>query len=54
MQWVQHITTSQLAERFGMRESVGINILLSLVKHRWLGHVACMSENHIPKRILFG
>ena len=52
VQWAQHITTIQMAERFGMRESVGN--LLSLARLRWLGHVSRMSDDRIPKRILFG
>ena len=50
VQWAEHITTAQLAERFGMRES--ISILLSLSRLRWLGHVVRMLD--IPKRILYG
>ena len=34
--------TIQLAGRFGVWE------------FRWLGHVACMADDRIPKRILFG
>ena len=52
VQWAEHITTTQLAERFGMRES--ISNLLTLARLRWLGHVACVSDNRMPKRILFG
>ena len=52
MQWVEYITTTQLAERFGMRESIGN--LLTLSRLQWLGHVACMSDDSMPKRILFG
>ena len=51
-QWAEHITTTQLAERFGMCESV--SILLSLSILRWLEHVAHMPDDRIPKRILFG
>ena len=51
VQWAEHITTIQLAERFGMHESV--SILLSLRRLRWLGHVACMPDDRIPKQILF-
>ena len=51
-QWAEHITTTQLAEHFGMRESV--SILLSLNRLRWLGHVACMPDDRLPNWILFG
>ena len=54
VQWAEYITTSQLAghECFGMLESV--SNLLSLARHRWLGHIACVPDDHIPKRMLFG
>ena len=39
VQWAQHITTIQLAEYFGMQETIGN--LLSLTRLRKLGHVAC-------------
>ena len=35
-----------------MRESIGN--LLTLARLRWLGHVASMSDDRMPKRILFG
>ena len=38
VQWAQHITTAQLAEHFGMNES--INHLLGQSRLRWLGHLA--------------
>ena len=52
VQWEKRITTTQLAERFGMRES--ISNLLTLARLQWLGHVARMSDDRMPKRILFG
>ena len=52
MQWAERITTTQLAECFGIRESIG-NLLTSATL-RWLGHVACLSDNRMPKKILFG
>ena len=52
VQWAQHITTIQLAEHFGMQETV--SNLLNLARLRWLGHVARMSDDCIPKQILFG
>ena len=38
VQWAQHITTAQLAERFGMKESIGYPLGQSRL--RWLGHLA--------------
>ena len=52
VQWAQHISTIQLAEHFGVKES--ISNLLSLARFSWLGHVAQMPHDCIPKRILFG
>ena len=52
VQWAERITTTQLAEHFGMHESIGN--LLTLARLQWLGHVARMSDNCMPKRILFG
>ena len=52
VQWAECITTTQLAERFGMCESIGN--LLTLARLWWLGHVARMSDDRMPKRILFG
>ena len=51
VQWAERITTAQLAECFGMCES--ISNLLTLARIRWLGHVASVSDNRMPKRILF-
>ena len=52
VQWAQHTTTGQLAENFGIQERVGNS--LSLARLRWLGHLACMSDDCMPKQILFG
>ena len=52
IQWVEHITTTQLVERFGMHES--ISNLLALARLRWLDHVARMPDDHMQKGILFG
>ena len=52
VQWAQHITTAQLAERFGMNES--INHLLDQSRIRWLDHLARMSDSRTPKHLLFG
>ena len=37
VQWAQHITTAQLAKRFGMKKSIGH--LLDQSRLRWLGHL---------------
>ena len=50
--WAQHISTIQLPERFGMREF--ISNLSSLARLRWLGHVAQMPDDRIPKNNLIG
>ena len=52
VQWAQHLTTAQLAERFGMNKS--INHLLGQSRLRWLGHLARMSDSRTPKHLLFG
>ena len=52
VQWAQHITTTQLAECFGMNESS--NHLLGQSRLRWLGHLAQMSDRLTPKCLLFG
>ena len=38
VQWRDHLTTAELAGRFGMVESIGD--LLTQWRLRWLGHVA--------------
>ena len=50
--WAQHITTAQLAKRFGINEP--IHRLLGRSRLWWLGHLARMSDSHTPKRLLFG
>ena len=52
VQWKEHLTTAELAGRFGMAEDIGG--LLSQYRLRWLGHVARMSDSRHPKRLLFG
>jgi len=48
VQWPQHISSIQLAKCFGVRGS--ISNLLGLARLRWLGHVAQIPNDHIPKK----
>ena len=41
-QWREHLTTEEMAGRFGMVESIGD--LLIQGRLRWLGHVVRMSD----------
>ena len=52
VQWQGHLTTAELAGRFGMVESIGD--LLTQYRLRWLGHVAQMPDTRYPKKLLFG
>ena len=52
IQWKEHLTTVELADRFGMAES--IDDLLTQYRLRWLGHVARMPDTRHPKKLLFG
>ena len=51
-QRTEHLSTVQIAEHFGMRES--LEDLMTARRLRWLGHVARIDEDRIPKRMLFG
>ena len=53
-QQTQHITSVQVADRFGMRESLEDIII---ARHlRWLGHVVRMEDHNyrLPKQMMFG
>ena len=53
-QQTQHITSVQVADRFGMRESLEDIII---VRHlRWLGHVVRIEDHnyHLLKQMMFG
>ena len=52
VQWRERITTEQLAFEFGMTEEA--SVLLALRRLRWLGHVGRMTDDRLPKQILFG
>ena len=51
-QWTEHLSTVQMNEEFGMPGSIHEVVM----KHRlrWLGHVARMNGDRMPKQILFG
>ena len=51
-QWRERITSKELAERFGMTESMAE--ILRKHRLRWLGHIARMDDNRMPKQLLFG
>ena len=51
-QWKERITSRELAKAFGMTESV--TDILRKHRLRWLGHVARMDNDRIPKQLLFG
>ena len=48
----QHLSSVQIAKHFGMEAS--LKDLITARRLRWLGHVARMEEDRIPKRLLFG
>ena len=49
---MEHISSVQVAKRFGMEESLEDMVIARRLC--WLGHVARMSEERIPKKVLFG
>ena len=51
-QWEQRIKTSEIRGLVGLSESMDDSIRQR--RMRWLGHVARMGEERIPKKILFG
>ena len=51
-QWTEHITTTQMNEEFGIPGS--IQEIMMKCQLRWLGHVARMNADRMPKQILLG
>ena len=51
-QRTEHLSSVQIAKLFGMGES--LEDLVTARRLRWLGHVARMDGDRIPKRMLFG
>ena len=51
-QRLEHISTIQVAKRFGMEESLEDIIAARCL--RWLGHMARMDDHRLPKKVLFG
>ena len=51
-QWRDQITSEQLAASFGMEDS--IEDLLMTYRLRWIGHIARMGDERLPKKLLFG
>ena len=50
----EHLSSVQISKLFGMGESLEVEDLVTARRLRWLGHVAKMDEDRIPKRMLFG
>ena len=50
-QWQQKLSTKVLAERFGMSWSIVDLVMEKRLK--WLGHLARMNPERLPKKILF-
>lgn len=51
-QWRERITSNELAETFGMMESM--TEILRRHRLRWTGHMARMDDSRLPKQLLFG
>ena len=50
--WTEHISSVQVRQMFGMEES--LEDFVSARRLRWLGHLARIEEDHLPKKFLFG
>ena len=51
-QWAGRISSAQVRMTFGMKETLEETIAARRL--RWLGHIARMDEDRMPKRLLFG
>ena len=51
-QWKEWITSRELANMFGMNEKMAE--IIGKYRCRWLGHLARMGNDRIPKQLLFG
>ena len=49
---MERITSIQIAKRFGMEDSLVDTITTR--RFRWLGHLARMEGDRVPKKVLFG
>ena len=52
LQISQHISNKEMRSRAGL--TVSLADMISCRRLHWLGHVARMNDNHIPKQLLFG
>ena len=52
LQISQHISNEEVRCRAGL--TVSLADMISCRKLRWLGHIARMNDNHLPKQLLFG
>ena len=50
-QWAGHISSAQVRTTFGMKET--LEEVVAARRLRWLGHVARMKDDRLPKRLLF-
>ena len=51
-QWQERLTTTELAERFGIPQPM--ETIIRQRRLQWLGHLGRMSPSRLPKKVLFG